>query len=159
MNRRNPERNKKNVCVVRRGLWLYNQYTVVSSCFFNAKSHCKQNYFTWKNWIQCAHILHRACVENKYFYPTISKRSCHVQNCTCIQILDINPKLDKHSFQAAFLMLNLIVTKCVLHGKSEYRMRFYCRGTRLHTRWNTGYFIRRYPRDSAMYSTVPASEF
>ena len=65
-------------------------------------------------------------VENRVFYKTKSKRSCHVQNCTCMKILAIHPKLDKQHYQAAFLTLNLILSKFVLHRKSENKMRFYC---------------------------------
>ena len=53
------------MCVVRRGLWLYNQYTVVSSCFFNAILQCKTVFFTWEKYIQCALTLHRMRVETR----------------------------------------------------------------------------------------------
>ena len=41
----------------------YFQYTRVSNCFFNTTLYCKQAYFTWEKWVQCAYAVFLHCTE------------------------------------------------------------------------------------------------
>ena len=121
-------------------------YEIVRNFFFNGKS----QYTVYIILCTVYNILHRMRVENRVFYTTISKRSCHLKHCTCFQILAIHRKLDIRSiyssFKLLFLTINLIVSKCILHEKSEYSVRIYCTECSL----KYGCFIRRYRSDPAI---------
>jgi len=42
---------------------LYFQYPIVSNSFFNTILYCKQAYFTWEKWVQCAYGVFLHCTE------------------------------------------------------------------------------------------------
>merc|ERR1711946_67993 len=42
---------------------LYIQYTRVSNSFFNTTLYCKEAYFTWDKWVQCAYGVFLYCTE------------------------------------------------------------------------------------------------
>ena len=100
--------------------------------------------------------VHTVCAynadERRMFYPTISKRSCHIQHSTCTQKVAKHSMFNIKEFQPAFLTLYYTIKKWILHGSSACSMRLHC------TKWvlKEGCFIRRYRSDPAMYSTVPA---
>ena len=67
--------------------------------------------------IPCFLALHKMCVESRVFYPTISQRSCHVQNSTCNQNVAIHSMFNIIEFQTAFSKLHCTVRQRILHGK------------------------------------------
>ena len=40
---------------------LHVQHNRVSNCFFNTTLYCKQAYFTWEKWVQCAYRVFLHC--------------------------------------------------------------------------------------------------
>merc|ERR1711911_277798 len=132
---------------------LYVQYRRISSCIINAIFYCKLEYFTWEKCVQCALTLHSMRVETRLFYPTISLRSCDVQNCTYIPYFAIFYMFHEEEFQAALSTLFSTVSQSILHEKSAYSVRLHCTECAL----KHGCFIRRYHNDHSMYCTVPTS--
>ena len=61
-------------------LALDSRYTRVLSCFFNTILYSKQVNFIRDKWIQCVLTLLWMRVKTRVFYPTILKRSCHIQH-------------------------------------------------------------------------------
>ena len=76
--------------------------------------------------IPCVLALHKMCVESRVFYPTISKRSCHVQHTTCRQNAAGHYIFNIQEFQKAFTTLHCTVSKCILLEKSAYSVHTVC---------------------------------
>lgn len=65
--------------------------------------------------------------------------------------MDVHQFLDLHGPSSSLYSTD---SYCILLGKSAYCVRLHCREFAL----KDGCFIRRYPSDSTMYSTVPAPQ-
>ena len=82
--------------------------------------------------------LHRMCVESRVFYPTISQRSCHVQQSTLSQNTAEQSVFNIQEFQTAFSTLHCTVRQRILHWKSGYSVHTVCSYIAQNARWITG---------------------
>ena len=77
---------------------------------------------------------------------------CVHLHCTCTKKVAMHSLFNIKEFNAGFSTLYYTLSKCILHGNSAYSVGLHCKECTL----KDGCFIRRYPSDPAMYSTVTA---
>ena len=88
--------------------------------------------------IRCVPTLHRMCVQSRVFYPTISQRSCYVQQFTFSQNTAGQSVFNIQEFQTAFSTPHCTVRQRILHGKNSYSVHTVCSYIALNVRWITG---------------------
>ena len=90
--------------------------------------------------IRCVSTLHRICIESRVFYPTISQRSCHVQQFTFSQNTAGQAVFNIQEFQTALSTLHSIGRQYILHEKSPYSVQTVCSYIAQNARWITGFY-------------------
>ena len=105
---------------------LYFQFRGDSSCSFNKLLFYGQLYFTQVNYIQCALILRRMCVETQVFYTITSKQSFHIQHWTIYQNVAMHSIFNLQEFHSAFSTRYCSIINCILHGLTIYGVRLHC---------------------------------